>query len=172
METDMDAEPTCANSNKRSKVAFDPEVKVRLMEEWASGEKAPELIREEVRRGIERYAMGDTAGYERIREIFTIKQDADDAPSPATIKNYLLALLGNVSLLKKSCSNLVYAVLECQWLGRDEAFVAIYVRFLGILVSARGGYVGSVLRMLVNNLCHGAYSFRPNRFIGFCLTSL
>jgi RNA polymerase I-specific transcription initiation factor RRN3 len=156
-ETDisMDAEPNLANPNKRPKVAFDPEVKVRLMEDWASSEKAPELIREEVRRGIERYFMGETAGYERIKEIFTIKQDADDAPSPATIKSYLLALLGNVSLLKKSSSSLVHAVLECQWLGRDEAFVAVYVRFLGILVSARGGYVGSVLRMLVNNLCHG-----------------
>ena len=170
-DIDMDAETNLAIPNKRSKVAFDPEVKVRLMEDWASGEKAPELIHEEVRRGIERYIMGETAGYERIKEIFTIKQDADDAPSPTTIKSYLLALLGSVSLLKKSCSSLVHVILECQWLGRDEAFVAVYVRFLGILVSARGGYVGSVLRMLVSNLCHGTYNFEPSEPVGFSSNS-
>ncbi|KAH0550915.1 hypothetical protein GP486_007721 [Trichoglossum hirsutum] len=148
MDNDMDVEPDLANPNKRSKVAFDPEVKVRLMEDWASCEKAPELIREEVRRGIEKHAMGETEGYERIMEIFTAKHNADDAPSPTAIKNYLLALLGSVSLLKRSCASLVHAVLDFQWLGRDDAFVALYVRFLGTLVSAKGNYVGSVLRML------------------------
>jgi RNA polymerase I-specific transcription initiation factor RRN3 len=155
----MDVEPDLANPNKRSKVAFDPEVKVRLMEDWASCEKAPELIREEVRRGIERYAVGETEGYERIMEIFTTKHNADDAPSPTTIRSYLLALIANVSLLKRPCTSLVHAILDFQWLGRDEAFVALYVRFLGNLVSARGNYVGSVLRMLVGSLCHGTYSF-------------
>ncbi|KAH0544475.1 hypothetical protein FGG08_001372 [Glutinoglossum americanum] len=152
-DIDMDTEANLA-SFKRSKVTFDPEVKVRLMEDWTDSEKAPELIREEVYHGIEKYAMGETVGYERIKEIFTIKRNADDAPSPATIKSYLLALLGNASLLKRSCSSLVHAILDSQWLGRDEAFVALYVRFLGNLVSARGSYVGSVLRMLVGSLCH------------------
>ncbi|KAK5002929.1 DNA independent RNA polymerase I transcription factor, partial [Cryomyces antarcticus] len=57
--------------------------------------------------------------------------------------------MGNVRLLTKRCSSLVNAVLDCSWLGRDEAFLGHYLRFLGSLASAHGGYVEEVLKRLV-----------------------
>ncbi|KAA6415533.1 MAG: hypothetical protein FRX48_00249 [Lasallia pustulata] len=134
---------------KRAKVSFDSKVQVRIVDEW---EKAPELIREEVHRALEKQAAGDNSSYDKVVEIYTAKPSGEDAPSPTTIKNYTVALLGNVSLLNKSASTLVHALLDSQWLGRDEAYVTLYGRLLRNLVSAQAGYLTDVLRMLVNNL--------------------
>lgn len=153
-DTDMefDAPPS---PGKRAKVSFDSEVQVRVVDEW---EKAPELIREEVRRALEKRAAGDDSGYDTVVEIYTAKSTGEDAPSPKTIKNYTVALLGNVSLLNKSASSLVHALLNSQWLGRDEAYIKLYIRLLGNLVSAQAGCLTDVLRMLVNNLTSGKIS--------------
>ncbi|KAI9879963.1 MAG: hypothetical protein M1830_006271 [Pleopsidium flavum] len=153
MDLDEDAVPP--SPSKRSKVTFDTDVEVRIMDEW---EKGPELIRAEVRRAVEKHAHGENTGYDRVKEVFTTEPMAVDAASPTTMRNYLLALLGNVASLNKSCSGLVHAVLESQWLGRDESYVALYVRFLGTLVSAQGGFIGAVLRMLINDFCNGIVS--------------
>lgn len=140
------------NPGKRAKVSFDSDVQVRVVDEW---EKTPELIREEVRRALEKRAAGGNSGYDRVVEIYTAKPTGEDAPSPTTIKNYTVALLGNVSLLNKSASTLVHALLDSQWLGRDETYVTLYIRLLGNLVSAQAGYLTDVLRMLVANLTSG-----------------
>ncbi len=63
--------------------------------------------------------------------------------------------MNEVSLLDKSCSGIVKAILECEWLGRDELFVKSYIQFLGNLCSAQGSYVGLVLSKLVEKLSHG-----------------
>lgn len=147
-----DAVPS--SPGKRPKVKFDTDVEVQVIGEW---EKDPELIREEVRRAVALHARGENAGYDQVKEIFTTEPASEDAPSPTTIKNYMLALLGSVASLNKSCSGLVHAVLESQWLGRDEGYVALYIRFLGALSSAQGGFVGTVLRMLVENFSSGMH---------------
>jgi len=146
-----------SSPGKRPKVKFDTDVEVQVMGEW---EKEPELIREEVRRAVALHVRGENAGYDRVKEIFTTEPTSEDAPSPMTIRNYMLALLGSVASLNKSCSGLVYAVLESQWLGRDEGYVALYTRFLGSLSSAQGGFVGTVLRLLVENFSGGRHSHR------------
>ncbi|KAI9840248.1 MAG: hypothetical protein M1837_001831 [Sclerophora amabilis] len=135
-----------SSSGKRSKVAFDPEVQVQVVGEW---EKGLELIRTEVRHGIERHRAGDNEIYDRLKEVFTTAAEAEDAPTPMTLRNHILALGANVSLLNKSCSGLVHAVLQCDWLGRDEAFVGLFIRFLGNLLSAQGSYLGAVMSMLI-----------------------
>ncbi|KAI9760637.1 MAG: hypothetical protein M1835_000124 [Candelina submexicana] len=158
--TDSDeAEPHA--SSKRQRVVFDPEVNVCIMEEW---EKSPDIIREEVRRGLERHTSAVDSGYDQIQEIFSMDPRDDGAPSSSTIKNYILALISNVSLLGKKCAGLVQSVLDSNWLGRDDAFVALYVRFLGNLASAQPGYTGAVLKMLVTNLSNtqGATGRLPN----------
>ena len=148
---DIEGDAVPPNPGKRPKVTFDTDVDVRVLGEW---EKGPELIREEVRRAIAKHAHGDNAGYDRVKEIFSVEPTSEDAPSPTTIRNYMLALLTNVASLNKSCSGLVHAVLESQWLGRDEDYLALYIRFLGTLVSAQGGFVGAALRILVENFTH------------------
>ncbi len=134
---------------KRTKVTFDSDVEVRVMGDW---EKAPELVQEEVRRALEKHAMGDDSGYDQVKGIYIAKENAEDEPSSTTMKNYTRALIGSASSLNKSCSDLVYAVLGSQWLGRDGAYVELYVRLLAHLATAHGGFLVDVLRMLVENL--------------------
>lgn len=144
-----------SSPGKRAKVKFDTDVEVQIIGNW---EKDPELIREEVRRAVALHTRGENAGYDRVKEVFTTEPTSEDGPSSTTIRNHMLALLGNVASLNKSCSGLVHAVLESQWLGRDEGYVALYIRFLGALSSAQGGFVGIVLRMLVENFSGGMHS--------------
>lgn len=138
--------------SKRTKVTFDADVDVRVLDQW---EKAPEVVREEVRRALERHALGDDAAYDQVKEVYTTNPTAEDAPSPRTLRNYTAALLSKVSSLNRSCSGLVHAVLKSEWLGRDETYLALFIRFLGSLISAQGMYLGDVIHMLVENLTHG-----------------
>lgn len=148
-DMDDDIDMMSQSPGKKAKVTFDPDVQVQFTDNW---EKGPELIREELRRAIERHHLGDSAAYDQTIEIFTTEPTAADAPSPLTLKNHILALTSSVSLLDRSCSGLVHAILDTQWLGREDTFVSSYVRFLGNLVSAQGGYVPAVLSMLVGKL--------------------
>ncbi|KAG5289610.1 RNA polymerase I-specific transcription initiation factor RRN3 [Histoplasma ohiense] len=123
-------------------------------------EKSTAMVREEVRRAIQRHLMGDSEAYDRVKEIFTadpteLEDDGSpvyDLPSPTSLRNHLLGLFSNVSALDGSCSGLVHAVLRSEWLGRDEEYVKLFVRFLGTLAAARGTYLNSVLRVLVHGL--------------------
>ena len=139
---------------KRAKVTFDSDVEVRVMGDW---EKAPELVQEEVRRALEKHAMGDDSSYNQVKGIYITKDDPEDEPSPTTLKNYTKALIGSASSLNKSCSGLVYAVIGSKWLGRDGDYVDLHVRLLAHLVAAHGGFLADVLRMLVENLTAGKY---------------
>ncbi|KAI9680022.1 MAG: hypothetical protein M1817_005037 [Caeruleum heppii] len=154
-EMDLDVIEPPSSPGKRLKVAFDPEVQVQVISGW---EKGIELVREEVRRAIARHTTGDSLAFDRLKEIFTKKVDEADAPSPSTMSNYIIALMGNVSRLNKACNGLVHVVLETDWLERDGQFVAIYVKFLGNLVSAQGSYVRTVLNMLLRNLVFASAS--------------
>ena len=147
-----DEEAPPSSPGKRAKVTFDSDVEVKVMDEW---EKAPGLIQEEVRRAFAKRALGDNSGYDELKEIYTPKRSEEDEPSSTTIKNYTTALVGNVSELNRSNSELVHLVLKSQWLGRQEDYVTIYVRLLVNIVSAHGIFLGDTLRMLVNNLKAG-----------------
>lgn len=144
---------TPSSPEKRPKVSFDPNVEVRVMSDW---ENPPQFIQEEVRRALEQHAQGDdSAYYHQVIEIYAAKSNDEDNPSITTIRNYTQALLGNVSSLDRSCAGLVHAVLESQWLGRQEEYFTLYVRFLANLVSAQRVFLLDVLRMLVGNLAAG-----------------
>lgn len=137
---------------KRAKVAFDSDVQVRVMEEW---EKAPEFVQEEVRWALENHAIGDNSIYTQLIDIYGRDKRIEEEPSDTVLQNYTAALLSNVSSLNKSCSELVFAVLSSQWLGRQEQYIKLYVRFLANLVSAQGMFLADTLRMLVENLTIG-----------------
>ncbi|KAK4698116.1 RNA polymerase I-specific transcription initiation factor RRN3, partial [Lecanoromycetidae sp. Uapishka_2] len=115
-------------------------------------EKAPQLIQEEVRRAFAKRASGDSSGYDKLKEIYAVKRDEEDELSPNTMKNYTMALLGNVSALNKSNSDFVHMVLNSEWLGRQEEYVVLYARLLANLTSAHGIFLGDTMRMLVDNL--------------------
>jgi RNA polymerase I-specific transcription initiation factor RRN3 len=153
---------------KRVRVQFDKEVEMREAS-WSgqekelavSAEKSAAVVREEVRRAIQRHVSGtDSEAYDRIKEIFSAdprRRDEDgllseDLPTHTTLKHHLMGLLSNVSSLDRSCNGLVNAVLHSEWLGRDESYIKLYIRFLGNLAAAQGSYLGSVLKMLANHL--------------------
>jgi RNA polymerase I-specific transcription initiation factor RRN3 len=118
-----------------------------------------ETTRVEVRIAIEEHVRGGSdEAYDAIKGVFEpirkrSARDDREAVSSERIKTYLLALTSCVSLLGKTagkdCSGLVKAILEAEWMGRDEGFVKIYVHFLGSLASAQGASVGAILGMLV-----------------------
>jgi len=138
-----------SSPGKRAKVTFDSDVEVRVVDDW---EKAPKIIYEGVRRAFAKRLLGDSSGYEKVKDIFAVKRNEADEPSSATLKSYTLALLGNVSALTKSNSDLVHTVLKSEWLGRREDYVALYVRLLANLASTQGIFLGEIMRMLVGNI--------------------
>jgi len=123
------------------------------MEVYQAKGRSLDSIRAEVKRTIEAHVknQGDSEGYDKMKEMFAPRRDEDDEGegSNVDLRTYLVALTSYTSLLNKNCNGLVKAMLACEWMGRDEAFVKAYVQFLGSLASAQGAYVGSVLGMLV-----------------------
>ncbi|KAL8695862.1 MAG: hypothetical protein Q9224_003112 [Gallowayella concinna] len=138
-----------SSPTKRSKVSFDSDVEVRVVEEW---EKSPAVVQDGVRRALLKRATGDNTGYDRIKTIYAPVEDGRDEPSPATVRNHTAALLSNVSMLNMSCADLVHVALGSDWLGRSEEYVHLFTQFLANLVSAQALYLPDVLRMLVENI--------------------
>ena len=146
---DNDDELPPSNLGKRARVTFDSDVEIRTVGEY---EKAPELVQEEVRSAFQKRACDDNTGYERIKTMYSKKEDEEEEPSSATLRSYTIALLGNISSLNKSSADLVRVILRSEWLGREEEYVSLFVRLLANLVSAQGSFLAETLRMLVENL--------------------
>ncbi|KAL8703456.1 MAG: hypothetical protein Q9201_003361 [Fulgogasparrea decipioides] len=150
--------PDPSSPSKRHRVTFDSDVEVRIVEKW---EKSPAVIQESVRRALQNRATGDSTGYDKVKAIYAPGKDKQDEASPTTVKNHTAALLSNVSMLNKSCADLVHAVLGSDWLGRSEDYVHLFVQLLANLVSAQGLFLPEVLRMLVENITAcTAHSYR------------
>lgn len=152
-DTDLDLGVSSGSESpgKKARVTFDNNVEVRTVGPW---EESPEIIREEVRRAVDLHHMGDDTGYGKLREVFLAKPSSEEAPSPNAFINYMSAFLSCASKLDRSCSSLVYAILDTHWLGRDELAATLYMRLLGGLVVSHGFYLGNILRKLVQNLGH------------------
>ena len=96
-EDDDDTLPS--SPAKRSRVSFDSDVEVRMFRE---NELPPELIQEEVSSAFQRRANGDSAGYEKIKDIYTPATDDEDDRSPATLRCYSSTLLRHIPSLNRS----------------------------------------------------------------------
>lgn len=112
----------------------------------------PLLVREQVRRAIERHLVHEDESYERIRLLFTTPHDKDNAPTTKVLRCHLLALEANVARLRKECGGLVQAVVLSEWVGRGDSYAVLFTRFLGNLAVAQSGYIGSIIGMLVDLL--------------------
>jgi RNA polymerase I-specific transcription initiation factor RRN3 len=145
----LDTDDEVSTATKRLKVAFSPNVDIKILDEsW--NEKSFELVKEEVRVSIERHAdLKHDVQYTKL--VALLGQDAfdGDAPSGKLLRKYLLALEARVNSLG-DCGKLVIAVLDLAWLGRDEVFVGLYVRFLVSLASAQSKYIPAILERLVS----------------------
>ncbi|KAJ6011497.1 hypothetical protein N7451_002909 [Penicillium sp. IBT 35674x] len=183
-DTDMDFSSSIPDDlpkhlDKRPRVTFDDKNTVRTFSVPSDDPftdtqgKSIAVIREEVRRAIHRHVTaGDSEAYDQIKEIFVADPKKADTgmqawslPTHASLKNHLMGLLSHIASLDRNCSGLVNAVLDSEWLGRDEAYVKLFIRFLGNLAAAQGTYLGQVFRMLTSKLT--GVSFGTGRLPGY-----
>lgn len=157
--TEGEGAAAALQSDKRRKVAFDPDVEVRRVDEL--GGKSVLLISEEIKHAIRQHERGVTEEYEQIKSLFGQDRFSDDGLSTEELRKYLLGLINNATLLNKSCHDLVHTVLDTHWLAFDDALTALYTRFLGNLVSSQPGYLARVLMKLVENFAHGEVNDLP-----------
>lgn len=139
-----------SSPSKRSRVTFDSDVEIVSADE--EEDLDPLVVKEQVRRAIERHRLREDESYERIKSIFITPFDKAGAPSTKVLKVHLQALLANVTALNKDCSGLISAVFSSEWIGRDEAYYALFVRFLNNLAAAQRGYQHKMMGMLVDLL--------------------
>jgi RNA polymerase I-specific transcription initiation factor RRN3 len=139
-----------SSPSKRARVTFDSDIEIMSADE--EGSVDPILIKEQVRRALERQQTGDATGLERIRMIFATTPDSPNPPSAKNLRAHLQALLANVSSISKECSPLVSAVLKSEWVGRDEAYYALFVRFISNLAAAKRGFQSKIMQTLVDLL--------------------
>ncbi|KAF9356451.1 hypothetical protein BGX34_009930 [Mortierella sp. NVP85] len=72
--------------------------------------------------------------------------------TPAKMLQWIQAMSQCISLIDKSCSALIDAMLQVNWVVQDDEFVQYYTSFLGNVVSAHAFYVVPVQSMLVKKL--------------------
>lgn len=149
---DTDDEAGLSTTTKKLKVAFDDHVDVRIMDDW--NDKSFELVKEEVRLGIQRHLapaeQRDDAQY--VKTLQLLGQDAfsSEAPSTKLLIKYVSAIGSNMKDLSE-CGKLVIAVLDLSWVGRSREFVQVYTKFLLTLATAHGKYIAPIMERLVGN---------------------
>lgn len=137
-----------SSPTKRVKVAFNNEVEINLVEEWG---KDPELTREEVRRALARYNDGDDTLYNELKDLFITDATTRESTDTPKLWRYTVALLQNIGLIGPHCSDLVQLAIKSNWLRRDDAYVALYQRFLENLLLSQPLWLSPVLHALVDN---------------------
>ncbi|KAK4499032.1 hypothetical protein PRZ48_009544 [Zasmidium cellare] len=149
---DTDDEAGLSTTTKRLKVTFNDHPDIHVIQDW--NDKSFELVKEEVRIGIQRHLAPDDkrddAQYAKLLQ--TLGQDvfSGDAPGTILLKKYVMALDGKVTNLGE-CGKLVMAVLDLSWLGRDEEFIDVYTKFLVVLGSTHGKYIAPMMERLVSH---------------------
>lgn len=149
-----------SSPTKRQKVTFKDDPDVKEYEDW--NDKSMALVREEVQRGLHNHHMGEDRAYNNLQNLFIPKSSAGEVPKSKLLRKYVIALTGSIMSLRSGCTTFVKVLLDSDWLGRDDEYVAAYIRFLRALVSAHGVYLHHVLEMLVKNFIdreHCASSF-------------
>ncbi|KAK4940872.1 DNA independent RNA polymerase I transcription factor [Elasticomyces elasticus] len=141
---------TPSSPSKRSRVTFDSDVEIVSADDEEDFD--PLVVKENVRRAIERHRFNDNEGYDRLQNVFNTPHQKPNAPPTKVLKIHLQAVLANVTALTKDCNGLVNAVLNSEWVGREESYYALFVRFLNNLAAAQRGYQHKIMSVLVDLL--------------------
>ena len=149
---DTDDESNLSSSTKKLRVAFSPHVDVRIVDDW--DDKSFDLVKEEVRQGIERHIapaeQRDDTQYAKLLQMLGQDAFSSEATSSRLLKKYVLAIDTKVSSLSE-CGKLVMAVVDLSWLGRDEAFIGLFTKFMCDLASAHAKFLPSIMERLVSH---------------------
>lgn len=157
--SDIEGDAVTASQSplKRPKVQFSSDNKIFTLKSW-DDDKTLSLVREEVKRALERHMVGESTLYDGLREVLTTKPTAAEAPSSTLLKRYVIAITGLCGIMGRKGTALVKSITEMHWLGRDEEFVLLYRRLLANAVSTYGGYAHDVLESLVDRFITRASS--------------
>ncbi|KAF8927092.1 hypothetical protein BGZ58_010640 [Dissophora ornata] len=93
---------------------------------------------------------GNTIPFEELIAQLTVSKPAP--LTPAKLLQWIQAMSQCISLLDKSCTALIDAMLQIDWVVQDAVFVQYYMLFLGNVVSAHAFYVVPAQSMLVKKL--------------------
>ncbi|KIW13677.1 hypothetical protein PV08_08868 [Exophiala spinifera] len=139
-----------SSPSKRSKVTFDSDVEIVSADD--EEDLDPALVKETVRAAIERHRIGHNEEYDRLQTLFSTSIEKPNAPSTKVLRIHLQATLANVTGLTKDCNQLVNAILYSEWIGREDSYYALFVRFLNNLAAAQRGYQHKIMSVLVDLL--------------------
>lgn len=148
-DTDSNPLPSSNSPTKRMRVQFSSDNKTITLKDWAD-DKTLTLVKEEVKRALQRHQTGESAQYDGLREILTTKPTAADAAGTHLLKRYVIALTGLSSLMGRKCGSLVNSIMDIEWLGQDEEFINLFRRLLATLISSYGGYANDIFESLVD----------------------
>ena len=151
---------TPSSPSKKFRVTFDSNVEVFKPKNDIQSD--PLVIREEVRRAVQRHLSGDDDAYEKIKSKFSTKYNSEGAPTTDDLRIYLQGILSNISILGRACGGLVHAVIFSEWIGRDEAYYSLFVKVLGNIASVQPAFIGKIAQMLVVLLGHQKTRRVPN----------
>lgn len=163
-EADLDSQgdETPEPRAKRAKtVIFSPHNEIRIIMPPPEPQEPLDDIKQSVKRALEEHTRpgGDDTRYDGLKEIFSKSTRKNKKADNDNMKAHLLALTSFTSLMGKNCSSLVKAILQSEWLGREWAYVRIYVDFMANLASAQAVYLSDVLNMIANFLLGGMWPF-------------
>lgn len=150
-----------SSPTKRARtVTFNPTVQEQIFSSSPTPiqlEKEYEVARTQTRNAIlEHVVKAGSEAYDDIKAVFkqgnssSAERRDGERSENEDMRLHLLALTSCVSLLGKDCNSLIRSVMNCEWVGRDEAFIKIYIQFLGNLASAQGSYVRDILHSIVD----------------------
>ena len=138
---------------KRPRVQFKSENTVHTLPGW-DDTKTPSLIKEEVKRALEKQIAGDKSALPSLGETLVPKEKNAPRLSSKVLKRYMLAITSLTSLVGRTGAagkDFVQVILQIKWLGRDDEFVRIYQSLLSNLISMYGGYTTVVFQQLVTD---------------------
>ncbi|KAK3329354.1 RNA polymerase I-specific transcription initiation factor RRN3 [Apodospora peruviana] len=157
-----DPELASPTKKRRKTVMFNEEL--NMVKDISS--KTLEDAKREVKQALEGHARGDDEDYDNLKDVFapsrrqpkSYQSDEDDdesndyehAPKPQDLIIYVVALTSHVTLLGRSCSGLIKAVLKCSWLDRDDSFARAYIQLLAALSSVQASFFTQILSMMVD----------------------
>ncbi|KAJ1309013.1 hypothetical protein OPQ81_004695 [Rhizoctonia solani] len=126
-----------------------------------------------VKNAIKERLRGNSEPFHELVGQFSLAKLNETSGSSATqLRSWIAALSHVVSSLERSHAPLVEAVLATPWMTLDDAFVATYTNFVGMLVSARPEYLALVLSRCVQGFTYQSYEALGRHFTDSSATPL
>ncbi|BFZ55833.1 DNA independent RNA polymerase I transcription factor [Savitreella phatthalungensis] len=110
------------------------------------------ITQEVVQEAFRQRAQGNDVRFDELQRSFVLKVNDAQAPTSDQLQLLLYALTQQISYLDRSAISLVRSIIDMNWLGRSDRFVAVYAHFLGSLVTAHADFATLVIQMLARNL--------------------